>query len=649
MRKVLSIDIETYSSVDLIKSGVYAYADASDFEILLFAYAFDDESVKVVDLATGDKLPIDVMDALTDENIIKTAYNANFERCCISKFFGLVLSPKEWQCTAVWAAELGLPQTLKGVSEVLGLEEQKDSKGRALIRYFCTPCKASTKNEGRTRNYPIHNTEKWEAFKDYCRQDVIVEREIKRRLAGFPIAESEQKLWELDQRINDRGVMIDVDFVKKAIEFDDKYSLICTKAAQRLTGLENVNSVAQLKKWIFDETGETISSLDKKSVEELMKRTTSLRVKELLRLRVKMSKTSISKYEAMARSVCNDGRIRGLLQFYGANRTGRWAGRIVQVQNLPKNHLKDLDYARDTILKGDYELFEMLYDKVPSVLSELIRTALIAEKGKRFIVADFSAIEARVIAYLANEKWRIEVFNTHGKIYEASAAQMFKVPISTITKGSPLRQKGKIAELALGYGGGVSALIAMGGLEMGLEEDELNPLVQAWRIANPNITKFWKTVEKAAINAINDKPSVIECGIGFIKQRDILFVKLPSGRSLAYVKPEIGTNKFGSQCLTYMGMNQTKKVWERDDTWGGKLVENIVQAVARDCLAESMQRISEEGFEINFHVHDEVIIEAPFGIGSVVEVTDIMSRPIQWAKGLNLTAEGYETVFYKKD
>lgn len=643
----LSIDIETYSSVDLIKCGVYAYVNSPDFQILLCAYAFDEEEIKVVDLAQGEEWPGELVEALANDNIIKTAYNANFERTCLGKYFPLTLNA--WRCSAVSSAELGLPQTLGGVAEALGLEQQKDTRGKALINYFCKPCKSTQANGNRTRNLPKHDLEKWQVFKEYCIQDVAVERAIKKKLSRFPMKDTEQKLWEYDQRINDRGVQVDIAFAENAIRFNEQYTAKCVVRAKELTGLENVNSVAQLKGWIQNETGEVIQSLNKEKIKEILKISKNEKVREVIKLRSQMAKTSVSKYEAMVRSVCNDGRIRGLLQFYGANRTGRWAGRIVQVQNLPQNHLKDLEYARQLVAEGDYDLFELLYGNVPQTLSELIRTALIPSKGRRFIVSDFSAIEARVIAYLADEKWRLDVFNSHGKIYEASAAQMFHVPVESIKKGDPLRQKGKIAELALGYGGGVGALISMGALDMGLEEEELPDLVAAWRQANPAIVQFWYTVEKAAKDALRNKPTKIAHGISFIKQSGILFIGLPSGRRLAYVKPEMGVNKFGSPSITYMGMNQTKKSWERLETFGGKLVENIVQAFARDCLAESIIRLENRGFEVNFHVHDEVVLDVPIGISSAKEVSEIMAEPIDWAPGLPMRADGYECSFYQKD
>lgn len=644
----MSIDIETYSSEDLPKSGVYRYVSASDFQILLLAYAFDDEPVEIIDL-TKEALPEDIKAALLDENIIKTAYNANFERICLQKYFALPLPIQQWRCSMVAAAELGLPLTLASVAQELNLAEQKDARGTLLINYFSKPCKPTLSNGGRTRNLPEHDPQKWQTFMDYCRQDVEVERAIKRKIAKFPLKDSEQKLWEYDQRINDRGINLDLTIVENAIAFSHTYQAECTEKAVEITGLENPNSLIQLKGWIKEQTGEEVKSLCQEALAELLATAENEDVKEVLRLRAEMSKTSVAKYKAMNRSVCPDGRVRGLLQFYGANRTGRWGGKIVQPQNLPQNHMTDLNYARQTVAKGDYEWFQMLYGAPPKVLSELIRTAFIPSKGCRFIISDFSAIEARVVAYLADEEWRLEVFKDGGDIYCASASQMFKVPVVKNGINGHLRQKGKIAELALGYGGSVGALTSMGALKMGLAEEELQPLVESWRAANPKITAFWKAVERAAMAAINGKPSILPHGLSFVKQSGILFIGLPSGRRLAYVKPSIGQNKFGSPSITYMGVNQTKRTWQRLETFGGKLVENIVQAFARDCLAESIIRLEDGGFQINFHVHDEVVLDVPIGESSPEEVAEIMGQPIAWAKGLRLKAEAYESLYYKKD
>lgn len=642
----LSIDIETYSSIDLKESGVYRYAEAPDFTILLFGYAFDDEEVQMVDLASGEKLPDEVVAALVNPEITKTAFNANFERTCIAKYLNKPMPPEQWQCSLVLAAELGLPQNLAGVAEALGLQDQKDARGKALINYFSKPCKPTKANGSRTRNLPHHDPEKWAAFKEYCVQDVVVERAVKIKLRRFPLLPAEQHLWEVDQHILDCGVAADAKLAENAILYNNTHKFDCAAKMQQITGLENPNSVAQLKRWVQERTGQEVSSLDKAAVKKLLKETEDEYLRTVLQLRQETAKTSVKKYEAITRSICKDGRIRGILQFYGANRTGRWAGRIVQVQNLPQNHLKDLDIARELVLAGDYEAFKMLYS-VPQTLSELIRTALVPSEGCRFIVSDFSAIEARVIAYLADEAWRLEVFENGGDIYCASASQMFKVPVVKHGVNGHLRQKGKIAELALGYGGSAGALINMGALEMGLTEEELPELVEMWRASNPAITRFWKSVQKAAMDAINGKPSVLPHGISFIREAGILFIGLPIGRRIAYVKPQIGENRFGSPSITYMGISEGK--WTRLETWGGKLVENIVQAFARDCLAETIMKLDKAGYSIVFHVHDEVVLDVPEGFSSVDEVTAIMGQPISWAPGLPLNADGYETYYYKKD
>ncbi|MDQ0154177.1 DNA polymerase [Robertmurraya andreesenii] len=648
--KLLSIDIETYSSVDLVKCGVYAYCESADFEILLFAYAVDEEEVQIVDIASGEKLPDALLKALTDPAVIKTAYNANFERTCLAKFFGKPMPPEQWRCSSVHALILGLPGHLDGVAKCLKLKEQKMKEGKALIRYFSVPCKPTKVNGRRNRNLPEHDSDKWRTFKEYCKQDVEVERQIRKKLEAFPIPDMEQRLWELDQNINDDGVMIDITFVSHAIQADTVFQENLYKEAVSLTGLENPNSPAQLKDWLQTQ-GLEVDSLAKKNVEALMGEVGNPDVKRLLELRQAMSKTSVKKYEAMERSICPDYRIRGLLQFYGANRTGRWAGRLVQIHNLPRNEMKDLQVARDLLKSGNYQALELLFDNLPDVLSQLIRTAFIPSKGHRFIVADFSAIEARVIAWLAGERWRMEVFQTHGKIYEASAAQMFKVPIETIDKGSPLRQKGKIAELALGYGGSKGALKQMGALEMGLTDDELPELVSAWREANPNIVNLWWDVEAAAIKAVKEKAVVkMQCGLTFHYARGILFITLPSGRSLAYVRPRIGMDeRFGKEQLTYEGVEQGSKQWGRIATYGGKLTENIIQAIARDCLAVAMLRLAEAGYRIKFHVHDEVVLEVPNGTRAMEEVEELMGQPIDWAPGLPLSADSFETEYYKKD
>ena len=647
--RILSIDIETYSSVDLVKSGVYPYTEAPDFEILLFAYAWDDGPVEVIDLTEVEDLPEDVMNALTDPSVIKTAFNANFERTCIAKHFDIECDPAQWQCTAVHAAYLGLPGNLDGVAKCLKLEAQKDTKGKNLIKYFSVPCKPTKANGGRTRNLPHHDPEKWQQFIEYNRQDVEVERAIRKKLERYPVPEFEHRLWCLDQKIVDRGVMLDAELVEQAIKGNTAFHKQREDEAKALTGLENPNSVAQLKKWLEDEHNVNVTSLSKDNVAALIEQTENEDVKRVLRLRQEMSKTSVKKYQAMQRVRCQDGRARGLIQFYGANRTGRWAGRLVQVQNLPRNYLPDLALARELVRSGDHETLEMLYDNIPDVLSQLIRTAFIPSPGHRLIVSDFSAIEARVIAWLAGEKWRLDVFNSHGKIYEASASQMFGVPIEQITKGSDLRQRGKVAELALGYQGGVGALKQMGALDMGLTEEELPELVQTWRGANPNIVQFWYDVERAALTAVREKRKVpLHHGISFLYEAGMMRIKLPSGRHLTYVRPKIGKNKFGKDAISYEGVGDQGK-WMRLDTYGGKLVENIVQAVARDCLAVAMMRVADAGYPIVMHVHDELVVDAPHGFGSLTEVETIMSRPIEWAPDLPLKAEGFETDFYMKD
>ena len=646
MGRVLGIDIETFSDVDLIKCGVYAYADSRAFEVLLFAYSFEGEETQIIDLAQGETIPAEVESAIFDNSVTKTAFNANFERTCLSRHFGTKLSPDSWHCSAVQAAMLALPRSLEDVGAVLGLDKQKMKEGKELIRYFCVPCKPTKANGGRTRNLPWHAPEKWELFKTYCKRDVDVEKTIRQKLHHFPIPESEMEVYRLDQEINDRGVLVDLALVHQAISCECLHKEIVTKRAYELTGLENPNSVAQLKSWLTGR-GMEIDSLSKKTVSDLIKETDG-EVEELLRLRLLMAKTSVKKYEAMERSVCSDGRVHGLLQFYGANRTGRWAGRLVQVQNLPQNHIVDLELARNLVKQGRFEDVELFYDSTPNVLSELIRTAFIPKEGSRFIVADFSAIEARVLAWLSGEQWRLDVFASHGKIYEASASAMFHVPLGEITKGSPLRQKGKISELALGYGGSVGALTSMGALDMGLAEEELSPLVSTWRNANPHITQFWWDVDAAAIKAVTEKRETRIGRITFFYQSGILFAMLPSGRKLAYVKPRMAVNKFGRKGLTYEGISESGK-WGRIETYGPKLVENIVQGTARDLLAEAMMRLKKRGYQIVMHIHDEAVMEVPDGVGSVKEVCSIMAEQPEWAVGLPLRADGYECAFYKKD
>ena len=645
MGQILEMDIESFSDVDLIKCGVYAYADSPAFEILLFAYSFDGGETQIIDLAQGEKLPAEVEEAIFDVSVTKTAYNANFERTCLSKHFGRYIPPESWHCSAVQAAMLALPRSLEDVGRVLGLDEQKMKEGKELIRYFCVPCKPTKANGGRTRNLPCHAPEKWELFKTYCKRDVDVEKSIRRKLHNFPIPESEMELYRLDQRINDRGVLVDMGLVKQAIACERLHKEVVTKRAYELTGLENPNSVAQLKGWLGDK-GMEAESLSKKAVADMIAETDG-EVEELLRLRLLMAKTSVKKYEAMERSVCSDGRVHGLLQFYGANRTGRFAGRLVQIQNLPQNHLPDLELARELVKQRRFEDIELLYDSTPNVLSELIRTAFIPKPGCRFVVADFSAIEARVLAWLSGEQWRLDVFTSHGKIYEASASSMFHVPMEEITKGSPLRQKGKLAELGLGFGGASGALISMGALDMGLTEDELPPLVAAWRKANPHITQFWWDVDAAAIKAVTEKQKTKVGKIIFEYKSGILFITLPSGRKLSYVKPRMAVNRFGRDGLTYEGISENKK-WSRIETYGPKLVENIVQGTARDLLAEAMLRVEEKGYPIVMHCHDEIIAEVPEDSGSVDEMCEIMAVQPKWAEGLPLRADGFECRFYKK-
>lgn len=646
MDKQLAIDIETYSDIDLINCGVYKYTDSDNFEILLFAYSVDDGETKIVDLACGEKLPDEVIEMLLDDSITKTAFNANFERTCISKHLGINLKPEAWRCTAVQAAMLALPLSLEGVGVVLGLDKQKMSEGKDLIRYFCSPCKPTKSNGGRTRNLPEDAPEKWELFKTYCIRDVDVEKQIRKKLWKYPIPDREQQLYCLDQRINDRGIMVDRNLVNHAIACDLLYKDTATKRAYELSELENPNSVSQLKGWLT-EKGIEVDSLAKATVEELVDKTEG-DVQEMLKLRLAMSKTSVKKYEAIDRSVCRENRVHGLLQFFGANRTGRWAGRLVQIHNLPQNHISDLELARGLVADGRYDDVEMLYESTPNVLSELIRTAFVAKPGCRFIISDFSAIEARVLAWLAGEQWRIEVFQTHGKIYEASASAMFHVPIEEITKTSPLRQKGKISELALGYGGSVGAMTAMGALKMGLSEEELPSLVTTWRNANPHITQFWWAVDEAAVKAVRDKKPSRVGRVAFEYISGILFVTLPSGRKLSYVKPKMGVNKFGREGITYEGIGESKK-WMRLETYGPKLVENIVQATSRDILAEAMLRLEDAGFDIVCHVHDEVVLEVPEGVSSVDEINEIMAVNPEWTDGLPLSAAGFESPFYKKD
>ena len=645
--KTLSIDIETYSSAPLAKCGVYKYVEVPDFEILLFGYSADGGAVQVVDLACGETLPDEVKAALTDEAVMKWAFNASFERICLSRYLGLptgrYLDPGQWRCSMIWAATMGLPLSLEGVGAVLGLEKQKLTEGKDLIKYFCQPCTPTKSNDGRTRNYPYHAPEKWSMFKKYNLRDVETEMSIQARLANFPVPESVWNEYHLDQEINDRGVALDMTLVRQAIDMDGRSRLQLTTAMKKLTELDNPNSVQQMKQWLADNGLET-DTLGKKAVAELLK-TAPEPLGNALSLRQQLAKSSVKKYQTMETAVCADGCARGMFQFYGANRTGRWAGRLIQMQNLPQNHLPDLEQARALVRCGDYEALELLYEDVPDTLSQLIRTAFVPRAGAKFIVSDFSAIEARVIAWFASEQWRQDVFAKGGDIYCASASQMFKVPVEKHGINGHLRQKGKIAELALGYGGSVGALKAMGALEMGLTEDELPPLVDAWRQSNPNIVKLWWDVDRAALEAVRNKHTNSTHGIVFSCQSGMLFITLPSGRRLAYVKPRIGENKFGGQCITYEGVGGTKK-WERLDSYGPKFVENIVQATSRDILCYAMQTL--RNCSIVMHIHDELVIEADPRM-SLQAVCYQMGRTPPWAKGLLLRADGYETNFYKKD
>ena len=651
----LSIDIETYSSVDLRKSGVYRYAESPDFQVLMIAFAYGSDQVQIADLSKPngdiyypefDKLKLD----LSNPEIIKTAYNANFERVCLSKWLGVELSAEQWRCTMVHALELGLPGSLDEVAKALGVDQQKDTQGKRLIKKYCVP------NRFGQQTLPTDDLidTDWQAFKEYCMQDVRTEMAVRKKLETFPLHDSEWTLWSIDQAINDRGIEIDPVLVANAVNMNDLYSSKLEEEAIRLTGLSNPNSLQQLKEWFKQAENIEIDDLKKQTIPELLKDVQSDKAKRMLEIRQELSKTSVKKYDAMWQGKCKDNRLRGLLQFYGAGRTGRWAGRLVQVQNLPANKYVDIYNARHLVRSGDYEMTEMLYDSVPNVLSQLIRTAFVPKPGHRFIVADFSAIEARVIAWLAGEQWRLDVFNTHGKIYEASAAQMFKVPIESIGKGNPLRQKGKIAELALGYQGGVNALIAMGALKMGLDEDELPDIVKAWRSANPAIVKLWANLEESLKDAINQPPAFVHTCLNklvFQVKKNIAFIDLPSGRRLAYVKPELKPHKRfeGKDEITYMGVDQMTRKWTRLSTYGGKLVENVVQAIARDCLAESLVRLERAGYRTVMHVHDEVVLEVERGVGSVEEVGQIMGESLDWAPGLPLTADAFETDYYRKD
>lgn len=659
--KSLEIDIETFSDVDLQKCGVYRYTQSPNFEILLFGYSVDGGEVQVIDLACGEKIPQEIINALTDDAVTKWAFNAAFERVCLSVWLqrnypqcfcsysihedtvGDYLDPTAWKCSMIWSAYMGLPLSLAGAGTVLGLEEQKLKEGKDLIRYFCVPCKPTKVNGGRTRNLPEHDTEKWNLFKLYNKRDVEVEMSIQDRLKKYPVPDFVWAEYHLDQEINDRGIALDMDVVENAISFDAKSKAELAEKMQELTDLDNPNSVVQMKQWLAD-NGLEMDSLGKKEVAQAVK-TAPKKLAEILILRQQLSKSSVKKYQAMQNAVCADGRARGMFQFYGANRSGRWAGRMIQLQNLPQNHMPDLEQARGLVESGNYDAMELLYEDIPDTLSQLIRTAFVPRKGMKFVVADFSAIEARVLSYLAKESWRSEVFQNNGDIYCASASAMFGVPVEKHGANGHLRQKGKIAELALGYGGSVGALKAMGALDMGLSEEELQPLVDSWRAANPNIVRFWWDVDHCVKDTVKNRVTTETHGIRFFYQSGMLFIQLPSGRRLSYVKPRIGENRFGGEAVTYEGVGGTKK-WERIESYGPKFVENIVQAVSRDILAHSMRTLSH--CFICGHVHDELIIECSKDI-SVDAICEQMGRTPPWIPGLMLRADGYECEFYKKD
>ena len=691
----LSIDLETYSSIPITDAGVRKYVSSDDFEILLFAYSLDGAPVEIVDMASGETLPPWLVLALIDADYIKHAYNAPFEHACLSKMMGVQLPADQWRCTMFHGLYCGYTAGLDATGKALGLPEdkQKLATGKALIRYFCGPCKATKVNGGRTRNYPRHDPDKWKLFKEYCVQDVVTEMEIEHRLSAFPVPDELQKEWETDLRINCRGVAVDMDFVHGALELGETVMTELRSEAQQLTGLENPNSNIQLKGWLEDRLGEELPDMRKDTVAKLAERADiSDEVRRALEIRLDLNKTSTSKYDAIEATVCPDGRVGGLLQFYGANRTGRWAGRLVQVQNLPRTYTEPLEEARDFVKSRNLDALRMIYGSVPDTLSQLIRTAFIAPDGHVLIDADFSAIEARVISWFAGEHWRLDVFRTHGKIYEASASQMFGVPLERIKKGNPeyaLRQKGKVAELALGYQGGAGALINMGALDMGIPEDELPDIVKRWRGANSRIVGLWNRMNDAAIRVIERGGSLnvevqmydpqraranevamrrpygsfsdyFNIGASVILTREydraqdvtVLSIQLPSGRKLYYVKPKIGENRFGEKSIEYMGVNQKTGKWQHIETYGGKLVENCVQAIARDCLSQAIEHLEAAGFPVVFHVHDECVIDiAPFGTPEEMlkQVTGIMTRPIPWAPGLPLGADGWVGKFFKKD
>ena len=658
----MSIDLETFSDIDISKSGVYKYAESDRFEILLFGVSIDGGPVQVYDLACGDQIPDEILSALADESVTKWAFNASFERICLSNWLkrshpeyflgysipedpaGQYLNPESWKCTMIWSAYMGLPLSLEGVGAVLKLQNQKLKEGKDLIRYFCTPCRPTKANGGRARNLPQHDSEKWMRFKEYNLRDVEVETDIKKRLAKYPVPDFIWDEYHLDQEINDRGIALDMNVVRNAISFDGHSRETLTASMQAITGLENPNSVQQMKEWLTDH-GMEADALDKKAVKELIRNSDNQTVQTALMLRQQLAKSSVKKYQAMQNAFCRDGRAHGMFQFYGANRSGRWAGRLIQLQNLPQNHLPDLDQARQYVIDGDYEMLELLYDSVPAVLSELIRTAFIPRPRYKFIVSDFSAIEARVLAFLAGETWRSKVFAEGKDIYCASASQMFGVPVEKHGINSHLRQKGKIAELALGYGGSVGALKSMGALDMGLSEEELQPLVNSWRASNPMITAFWWDVDRAVKTAITQRIPTEVRSIRFFYKSGMLFIQLPSGRRLSYVKPRIGINQFGGESVTYEGVGTTKK-WERIESYGPKFVENIVQAISRDILCHAMKTLR-HCFIVG-HVHDELIIECSPGV-DLKAVCEQMGQSPEWMPDIQLRADGYETQWYRKD
>ena len=660
--KEMSIDLETFSDIDISKSGVYKYAESDRFEILLFGVSIDGGPIQVYDLACRDQIPDEILSALTDESVTKWAFNASFERICLSnwlkrshpKYFlgysipenpaGQYLNPESWKCTMIWSAYMGLPLSLEGIGAVLKLQNQKLKEGKDLIRYFCTPCRPTKANGGRTRNLPQHDSEKWMRFKEYNLRDVEVETAIKKRLAKYPVPDFIWDEYHLDQEINDRGIALDMNVVRNAISFDGRSRETLTATMQAITGLENPNSVQQMKQWLANH-GVEAEALDKKAVKELIRNSDNQTVRTALMLRQQLAKSSVKKYQAMQNAVCRDGRAHGMFQFYGANRSGRWAGRLIQLQNLPQNHLPDLEQARQYVLDGDYEMLELLYDSVPTVLSELIRTAFIPRLGYKFIVSDFSAIEARVLAHLAGETWRSRVFAEGKDIYCASASQMFGVPVEKHGINSHLRQKGKIAELALGYGGSIGALKSMGALDMGLSEEELQPLVNSWRTSNPMITAFWWDVDRAVKTAITQRIPTEVRSIRFFYKSGMLFIQLPSGRRLSYVKPRIGINQFGGESVTYEGVGTTKK-WERIESYGPKFVENIVQAISRDILCNAMKTLR-HCFIVG-HVHDELIIECSPGV-NLKAACEQMGQSPDWMPDILLRADGYETQWYRKD